>query len=410
MMYDKQFVLDDEPRVPRAVRYHLGRILRGARAVIVSEVTGTSVKKINGVKLNTKAVPNAMPNDSIDTIAEAVCRIMHAAFIEKNLEADQGEIAALHCRISAKCDAPGRGQPKTPSFDWTYDPEGASSEIDEIGELEKTTLMHLLESEQRSRETDRLHIENMQDRFLTLAEHLGAPIAQVGEILQFAGGLSLQGSQMMVSALEATYSIETQKELENQRTKRSEMMWERVGGWLDIGAKAVFEQLGNFAAKKKSEYDDKKRRARTASGDWRPPQPSAARGDDDEQPEPTDDEQPENEFDDDAQGDDAEQEAAFDEKVRANPVASLCTIFCDSLTGAQSRALADTFTKKELDAFYAIGCTEVDDDAIEAYGELEARISTEKLMRLNALMDDDQREMFGKVHAMIVKLRGDNRS
>lgn len=403
MLYDKNVDLDDEPRVPKAVRFHLHRILRGARAIIVSEVTSSASKKVNGLKLSTKTAPNSMPNDSVDDIAEGVCRIMHNEWIAANLNAKEDEIVSIHFRISAKVDHPGRGQAKNPSFDWTYDPEGLASEIDEVAEIEKTSMMQLLEANERSRETDRLHIENMQDRFLNLAEHLGAPLSQMGEILQYAGGLSLQGSQMMVNAMQMTFSIETQKELEAQRTRRSEMMWSRVGGWLDIGIPKALEQLGEhlgkFVGKKKTEAAGRARATGQAAqaaqsdddGNWRPPQPGGA-------PRPEA-----------AQGS-APTEATEDDDgltadERANMIATLCRMFGEDIKPPQHRDLDELMTKREKQIFYDLCCVTTNDDAIVAWDALAAKLSSDKLVRLNKLLSDDQRQIFLKVRSMITKLK-----
>lgn len=399
MHYDKPFELDDEPRVPKTIRWNLMRILRGARHIVVAAVEDGATKKINGIKLKTKATPHALPDENPDEIAEGICRIMHHAWVEKNLNAQPDEFIALHCRISAKVDHPQRGGAKTPSFDWSYDPDGATSEMDEIGELEKTTMMQLLEASERSRETDRMHIEQMQDKFLELAGHLGTPLAAVGDILQYSGGLSLQGSQMMVSALQTTFSMEMMDRIEAHKTRRSEMMWGRVGGWLDMGVQGLIDNINQVLSKKfgKGKQAQPPRtppnaqRPSTNSDDdeeeWRPPQPAGG-----PRPDP------------DAAAREAEAQAAAAEdeaKAESDPIASLCQSFGDMMTAKQQRALDDLMTKREKQIFYRLVCAEEDAEAVDAWRQLEDMLPMTKLVQLNALLSREQQQIFLAVRKLV---------
>lgn len=399
-MYDKPFEIDDEPRVPPKIRWNLQRIMRGARHLVVAErASDGSTKKINGIKIKTKSAPHSMPDENLDEVAEMVCKIMHARWVEKNLDREPDAYESVACLISAKVDKPVRGQAKTPSFEFPYDPDGEASVFDEIGELEKTTLMSLLESNERSRETDRLHIETMQERFLALAEHMAGPLASVSDILKYAGGLSLQGTQALVEALRMTHSIETTKEIEAEKTRRSEMMWNRVGGWLDLGVEAAMTQIGDYIKKKRGAAAEAAAEDTAPRGDPKRgrPRPAGKRPDPKPEPEEQDEEQ-------------EERSEESEEIDREDRIARLCLIFGESLDVRQRRKLDELLTKKEKSAFNALFCAESDEDAIEAYTHLEETTPLAKIVRLAAFLTLDQRQIFDKVRALVTKAKAEQQT
>lgn len=379
MILDKPLETDDEPAVPDMVRLKLTRILKGARQLNVYEIPAEGrAAKANGMKL--KARKGALPADvDIDDLALMVTKIMHVRWLERALEDGDEYGDPVKFKIESIRDDE---KVKRPSFFYAYSPEVIQS--DPYGEVQQLETMHIAQMLDQTSAHLGLMMEangEMLERFIRICELNAKPLGAVAEQLEQAGKMYTGAMQAMVWNIEHRNAHEIAKSAEEGKTERSKMMWERLEK-LGKPLEKVVDQFAPWVVSKVTGIPVEQKR-----GEATRPRASSRRPNG-HNPRPT--VVPETEA----------SEPNAPEVDEQNPMAALANVFGDGITAKQRRALKGKLSPEQIDAFDEIFCAETDDETVTLYKALKAQLDANTLLAMNAILDPDQRRVFGQFTKM----------
>lgn len=353
MKLKRKVDLQQDPPRSEVVRWNLSHKLLGARRVHVRIEDEGKAKLVNSIELRYRE--HQLPEEPFDDIRTAVERIMHAYWL------DQQSDDPIQFVVEIVGVAPKRGQ-RAPStifrVDWDGDDGSPDAEEYDIQTLEGRMMRAQMDELLQVISMDRAHIGELHQTVLELSRLMAEPTRVAAALTEQSSGMQLQGMQSLIQALHMNYSHEAAKELEEQKTKRAEMMWDKVGDYI---GPVVNQGLGFLFGKRLPRGGG---RDSSASAD----EPSAQ-----------------------------ETDTAVDHD---NPLAAMAEIFGESITPRQRRQMTDALEPEHVQLFDDLFCSETDAQAMHCYQELLTKVPPPAFAALSAVLTDEQKEDFANFNKL----------
>jgi hypothetical protein len=366
--------LADEPPIPDSLRRKMVRITRGAKRILIREPTGKSFKQTNAIILTTDSA-RAQPEEHIDAIVETAATIMHARWLKRN---EDEEVGAMTFQIAAE-RLPGSPGRVRPSFEFVWDPdEDDGSPLDDLDAYRDDVLLELLDRTHAQGDAMAAHIEELHAVIIDQAKMQMEPIAASSRMYELGAGLVEGGINLQTKVMTETFSREAARAEEEEKTKRSEAMFDRLDKYFAFASTAVGSQLGDFLKRKfgggNAATEAEMRRGKKAATQT--------------------EKKPDDEDDEDDDPDAIE-----------HPVALMCECFGSSLTPQQRKKMREFLETKTMDLFDELFCAETDDEAIELFRCVRDSIGDDPRipLELAALLDPEQTELYTRVSQVVAK-------
>lgn len=389
--------VDTDPSIPDNLIERTLQYLPDLMRVDVERKRGSkSWKKINGFKLGADAA-----GDSSDTAESISATIIMIAQHDHEQEGD-----TLHYRAKYHVrDKKGQIKRKHFSFKLTEDGDDVEPTMDRLEEQEVLAVafdraIQLVEVQNR-------HIDSLNNQMLSQAQTQAGQTAPLLQTIETLINKYHEGLNMQATALQAIAEME-------RSTAESERKAERDKALLDILAVAApkaFEQFGAWLAKKQggdvpegsSENGDgsEKEAPSAATG---PPRsgpiqnPKAASG----AP------QPKLDFSALVRRSQPEETPVPTSEVDEKPLTLFAHAFRDTIESEQWMDLTDVLTKQEMKLLKDALSAEDDDATAEGIMAFKEALRPTKYLRLNRILDAEQREQIMKLLAVIDKHSDDD--
>jgi hypothetical protein len=354
MTPDEPYVADFPVAVPPRLRHLLNQNLPKATRVVVNDGDG---KKVNGIRLTN--THGGLPDESLDSIAEAVTAIMHIAW--RDQETEDPDIGMPPMDFTVVCEhTVKRGGKRTRlSFSYVYKGDLIDDDDDVLEEtitMEERSIQRAFDTLERQNASLIGHVDlihgTLRDFFKQQMDATTAQGAASAETMKQAIPMFFAGMQQSLNAKYMEYSIgkaEAEAKASSERFVNSvkavapfigmalqQFMQHKLG----IDPSVIFGGGAAAAA---------------------PEEPAVA----------------------------------DDEEVPKHLVAFFAGALGNSLTNIQRRTLAQKFKPAELAALDDLFCAQTDGDALEAYAVVVKKVGA-KLVELQHLLTGEQGEILGQ--------------
>ena len=368
MKWKKKVDLPDEVPVPEGLRTKLYRHLRGCRGIDIRvEVSHNKYLQENRIDFANKSA-STMPDDTPEEICAALSLVMHNAWLEKHEDEEGSEPLRFRLEAILHKDAT-RSQS---GFGYTWDPDGDDRYAEDPEDwMRQDAFSH----SQVMLDRQLAYTEELHSVILKLANMNAEPIAASSNLAQWGGQMAMEGMKATLISHKMNFDRDDAKSKHEEETKRSQAAWERAGKLLEFGVKAAAEKLGDYMGKKRkgSRGAPTMRDAAEAMGVDLEDDDGDASSEDDDQ---------------------------FATDLRERPITTFCGLFGESLSNRQRKDLS-ALVGKHYPLFDELFCVEDDDEGVRCWDALSDKLTALKLLELNALLDQDQKDQFAKVSELV---------
>jgi hypothetical protein len=218
-------------------RGNLLKLWQGAQAVIVQHCADPDkkrgFKKVQRIKLQTSprsSTPLTAVDDVVDAIAESIYGWLALRVEAGEIESsDEMHFAIEVQRLSPSKDTPARQKFfVSASLDGSAEDQYDNYEAEALSELERLRQMHL-ESLQREKDQQTVHIENLHDTIIKLATISQAPMKEAAAMMEMSNTMAMGGLQSTLNAAAMRFDIESKRVEQEAKTRRSEMWLKNIG-------------------------------------------------------------------------------------------------------------------------------------------------------------------------------------
>lgn len=367
MEIDANFeAIDEDPVVPDKL---IDRTLRHAAHLIRVDVErrrGTNAwKKINGFKCD---------QDRQGLCVDAPEEI--ASMVVKMAQYDHDEIGGTE-HYRAKFHVPGKGgkvDRKTFAFRLTEDSEEPEAASDELERNEVLTIafdraIQLITVQNQ-------HIDSLNGQILNQAQTQAGQTAPLLETINTLVSKYQEGLTMQANAVQAVAEIERSgREIEAKAERDKQLL-----DLLSVAAPKAFEQFGSYLERKRTGQEPPKR-SETIQDETKPqaeaPKAEASPSAEGPEPEAPDQDEPE-----------MEPPGEIE-----NPITLCAHAFKDSIMSEQWMQLADVLSKQEMALLRKATTMEDDESTADAILAFKNSLRPSKYLRLNRILDEEQRKM-----------------
>ena len=380
--------LADDPPIPDNLRTKMVRILKGAKSISIQEQTGAKTfKQVNALLLKVDG-PRDQPDDPIDTIVEAAAKVMHARWLERNADAET--LDAVQFRLQAVCVSGGKARRARPHFLFLWEPDDEDLSTDDLVDYREEIWIELLDRVRAQGDRDMAHIADLQATILEQARMNVEPIAAAGRFSEIASTMMMQSMNLWQSLLQSQFSQESARSEHEEKTKRSEAMYNRLDKYFGFASSVVGDQFAEYLKRKmggSNVTEEQSRQARRATAKATRTAPQTAQTEES----PKTEEEPKD-----------EDEIEDDEEMEH--IAIICDMFGSSLTVQQQKKMREVFSTEVMDLFIELFCAETNDEAAEIFLLIKSSATLPQLLELHAMLDATQMELYQGVSKAVAVL------
>jgi len=374
--------VDVDPSIPDKLVDRTLKYLPALIRVDVERKRGTnSWKKVNGFKVDSDA------SGEPDASAERVCGMI-VMIAQSDHEQDGGTQhyrAKYHIKVKN-----GQIQRKTFAFKLSDDSDEAEPTMDRLEEQEVLAVafdraIALIEIQNR-------HIDSCYSQMLTQGQTQAGQTAPLLQTIETLVSKYHEGLNMQANALQAVSEME-------RSSKEAEIKGERDRAILDMlaaAAPAFASQLGAYFGKRKEDAPGVDAPVETATVTQQPIERVRPTRPPHRAPQPREEEVDQPTYD---PVQDSEDMAA--KEAEENPLTLFAHSFRDSILSEQWLSLGEALTKQEMKLLKDATTAENDVDTSAGIIAFKDSLRPTKYLRLNRILDPEQREMIMKLLEVI---------
>ena len=359
--------IDSDPIVPDKLLDRSLKYLPSLTRVDVERKRGAnSWKKVNGFKVEAEAATDG------DAAAEQV-----SAMIVMIAQSDHDEDGGTQ-HYRAKYHVKARGgkiQRKTFAFKLSDDSDEVEPSLDGIEQQE--VLAVAFDRAIALINVQTTHIENLNTQMLSQAQTQAGQTAPLLQTIETLVSKYHEGLSMQANAVQAIAEVERGAAEVERKSERDKAL-------LDIVALALpkaMDQLGHYMRRKSGEPEEEEVDQAEGEGENTDSEPQTPPRKPQPKPEPTEDEEPEMQ----------------NPTNIENPLTLFAHAFRDSILSEQWLALSDVMTKAELKLLREAVSQEDDDATSGGILAFKDGLRPAKYLKLNRILDEEQREMVMKL-------------
>jgi hypothetical protein len=369
----------ESPSIPEKVRRFILKHLHGVHSIAIKEqkAGAKSFKQLNKINLRNKK--GEVPSEDVEEICAGIMRIIE----KRDEERDEGD-PLVNFQIQASIEGKTSG-PKHPSIEYEFDPVGFHD--DGVGMYDdelNNPYQHVIDSQNAYISSLHYHLDESHTAIREIANNNNQALKPLMDALGWMGSFYASGLQNQQVALSMIYDVKKVEAEERGKTARTDKMMSMLEKPLGaMGAQFMPWAMSKMSGKK--------------------PPPFVPPGATDDEGE-----------DDDDEGEDgpsaADTEASTEggvqltEDQKSNPVAAIASTVAVMLEPEQWFEISDILRKKEFRILRAVlGATE-DEACMVAYDQFAA-VDADKLLKLNAVLTEEQREMLTHLGKLIDSIK-----